>query len=159
MFFQIRFVNVLFQCDTALGVLMITVRLLFFFTEKQIRPTSVCTDSRRNGSTSGNVTFLNNIITPDHCIKYYCVFFRRNRKCIYFFFFFNFIAFIKLAGNTNTNIHSIQIYRTEPSHRRLQTNRQIKTKPKPITPTETNKKVTLSLNVISQFLVVQGRSR
>ena len=53
MFFQIRFVNVLFQYDTALGVLMISfwksariVRLLFFFTEKQIRPTSVCTGSR-----------------------------------------------------------------------------------------------------------------
>ena len=72
MFFQIRFVNVLFQYDTALGVLTIsfwnrarTFRLLFFFTEKQIRPTSVCTGSRGNKSVSDNVTFLNNIITPE----------------------------------------------------------------------------------------------
>ncbi len=72
MLFQIRFVNVLFQYDKASGVLMIsfwysarTERLLIFFTEKQIRPTSVCTGSRGDGSVSSNVTFLNNIITPE----------------------------------------------------------------------------------------------
>ena len=74
MFFQIRFVNILFQDDMTLGVLTSsfwnnarTVRLLLFFAERQIGPASVCTGSRGDGSNSGNVTFFNNIITQE-CI-------------------------------------------------------------------------------------------
>lgn len=73
MIFQIRFVNILFQYDTALGILMFsyrnnarTMRLFssFFPIEKQIQPT-FCTGSRGKGSNSGNAVFLNNITTPE----------------------------------------------------------------------------------------------